>query len=198
MILQKGFVLIELLVAMILFALAGSMLSFSFIQGLKTNQRIHEGFKSHDPLRLTFIQLERDLRNSVSLVDHPFTGKKGELKFPSLLPEESKEGKKVTQLYLVHYFLKESRLIRSQAKLSSKLTNEEVKEKILIKELKSLEFEYPYQDEESNEVSESFWLDEPYFGIPRSVKLKILSREVNLEKIVSIPQGKMGHLVHEK
>ncbi len=195
---QKGFVLIEFLVAVILFALAGSMLSLSFIQGLKTNQRIHEGFKSYDPLRLTFISLERDLRNSVPLVDHPFVGKKDELKFPSLLPEESKEGKKTASLYLIHYSVKEKALLRSQVKLSSRLTDEKAKEKILIKEFNSLEFHYPYQDEESNEVSQSFWLDEPYFGIPRSIKLKIATASVELEKMVSVPQGRIGHLVHEK
>lgn len=195
---KRGYVLIELLVAVILFAVAGSMLSMSFIQGLKTNKRIHEEFKSHDPLRVTFIQLERDLRNAVSLLDYPFHGKKDEIKFPGLLPEESKEGKVTTSLYLIHYYLKNKKLMRSQEKLTAKLVSEERKEKILIKELSSFEFQFPYQDDDSKEVFEPFWLDEPYFGVPRSTKIKITTPELQLEKLISIPQGKAGHLVHEK
>lgn len=191
---QKGFILIEFLVATVLFSLAGSGLYTGFLQGIKAHQRIQESFKTYDPFRILFLRLEEDLRNTVTLRDYPFQGKAQEIQFPALLKEEDKKGKKETKLVLIRYFLREDSLLRAEEELPPKLVKEKTKERIILNHLKSLEFQFPYEDPEEKSTFQSFWLLEPYYGIPRGVRVKLQTRKAALTKTVSLPQGKIGHL----
>lgn len=192
---EQGWVLLELLTATILFSLAGTGLTTGFLQGIKAHQRIGESFKTYDPLRLFFFELDRDLRNSVSLKEFPFQGKKEAIEFPTLRIEETKEDKRERKLLLVRYFLKEDSLLRTQTELTQKLEKEKPKEKILMKNLRSFSFEFPYEDPEENLLSEPFWPEEPYFGIPRGVKVSFtLKKGLSFEKRVSLPQGRVGRI----
>ncbi len=180
--------------ATVLFSLAGSGLYTGFMQGIKANQRIKESFKTYDPFRILFFHLDQDLRNSVFLRDYPFQGKKEEIGFPVFFDKK---------VLLVHYFLKNHSLMRVEKELTpspfslSPRGGEgggEGKGKILLANLQALEFQFPYKDEEKNLTFETFWLDEPYYGIPRSVRLNIQRGELALQKLVSIPQGRTGYL----
>jgi len=190
---QRGFILLEFLVATLLFSLAGSGLYTGFIQGIKAHQKIQGSFQTYDPFRILFLRTEEDLRNAVTLKDHPFKGKKDEIEFPALLGEEDK-GKREEKLALIRYFTKDNRLIRAEQELTPSLVKPKPKERVLLKNLKSLEFQFPYQDEEEKRTFESFWLGEPYYGIPRGVRVSVATEKASLIKTVSIPQGKIGRI----
>ena len=182
---NSGFLLVELLVATLLFSLAGSGIYTGFLEGIRAEKKVKESFKTYDPLRLLFLRLDEDLRNTAELTDYPFEGKAEEIRFPALLDRQS--------LFLVRYFVKDRTLIRSEEELNPKLSRERRKEKVLLKDFESLRFEFPYLEEESL-VFESFWLSRPYYGIPRSVKVILKRGGETLEKFVSLPAGRMGHL----
>jgi type II secretory pathway component PulJ len=195
----SGFILIEMLVAASLFALVATGLSTGFVQGVKAHQRIEESFKAYDPLRLLFLRLDRDLRNAIILEDYPFKGKKDEIEFPALLTEEKDlpAGKAGKRLHLIRYFVKDHALIRSEEELTLKLTKPKPQEKTLVKGLGSFELQFPYLDDEEALVFHPFWLDEPYYGIPRAVTVKLEREKETLEKLISIPQGRTGRIPHE-
>lgn len=190
----KGFILIEFLVATTLFSLAGSGLYTGFLQGIKAHQKIEESFQTYDPFRILFLRLEEDLRNTVTLKDYPFKGQSEEIEFPLLLTEEKAKGEKEKKLLIVRYFLKDQDLIRTEEELTHKLVKEKPKQRLLFKNIKSLEFRFPYEDQEEKRTFESFWLEEPYQGIPRGVRINLQTPKAALTKTVSLPQGKIGHL----
>ena len=191
---RKGFVLIELLIAAMLLSLVSTGLLAGFIQGLKAQKRIQEGYRDSDPLHLFFLQADKDLRNGVPLNEYPFTAKNGDISFPAL-ETQAKEKK----LLLIRYFVEGDMLKRSEEELTAKLTKEKPKEKVLLKNLKSFNFKFPYLDPKENVSYEPFWLTEPYFGIPRAVKMEVLlhgsgASPLSYTKLVSIPQGAFGHI----
>lgn len=181
----KGFILVEFLVASILFTLAGSGLYTTLTQGLKAEARIQEGFQSQMPFVLLWERIEKDLRNSVTLRDYPFKGKNGEISFPAFLEK---------RLVLVRYYVQEKKLIRAEEKLPEKLRKEKPTEKVLLRNLESFQFEFSYRDEEERLCFEPFWLEEPYQGIPRGVRVEIVIEGVSRTKMISIPQGELGKL----
>ena len=182
---NRGFIIIEFLVASVLFSLAGSGLYLTFVQGVRAKTRIEESFRTYDPFRVTFLILEKDLRNSVVLKDYPFRGKEEEIQFPARFKND---------LFLIRYSRKGHSLIRSEETLGPKLAKAKPEERVLIQNLRAFKFYFPHHNEEENSFFESVWLEEPYYGIPRAVKIEIGTEEIGLEKMVSIPQGKWGYL----
>ena len=191
---SNGFILVEFLVATVLFSLAGSGLYAGFSQGIRAEKRIQAGFKVYDPFRILFLRLDQDLRNTVSLKDYPFEGNEKEISFPVLLEKESSNGKGETRLVWVRYMEKDGVPIRTEVELTPNLKKEKPSEKILMRNLKSLAFGFPYEDEKENRLFESFWLKEPYYGIPRGVKVNVSTGDLSLTKIISIPQGRVTHV----
>lgn len=185
---ERGFILLEFLVAVLLFVVTASMLWLGITQGLKAGKRVEASFRTYDPLRMVFLRMEHDLRNTVTLEDYPFQGGKDEIMFPT----HSKE------LLLIRYFVKDSSLIRSEQAITTHLKDEKTRERVLIKDLKGIEFKFPYEDKNESRGFEPFWVKEPYRGIPRSVQLKLSTPQLTLEKVISIPQGKFGYLLDEK
>jgi len=187
---KKGFILVELLAAAVIFGLASAGIYSAFEQGLKAEKRIRQSFADYDPARIFFLRLERDLRNTAKLRDYPFRGKNAEIAFPVF-----SRGK----FFLIRYVLKKDELIRYEEEITQKLKKGPSGERALLRNLKSFEFKFPFEDADLNRSLEPFWLDEPYMGIPRGVKVEISLNQPGLLgglsfiKTVSIPQGKFGH-----
>lgn len=183
---KNGFILIEFLTAAFLFSLTASGIYASLTQAVRAERRIQDSVRSYDPFRLLFLHLDQDLRNTVELRDYPFQGKEDEIRFPIF----RREG----ELLLIRYFLKNHSLIRSEERIVRGLKKENPREKTLVRSLKFLRFQFPYRDQEENRFFEPFWMDEPYYGIPRAVELKAEKEGVIFNKLVSLPQGKFGFL----
>ena len=185
----RGFVLVELLVALTLLSLAGTGMWLGFMQCLHAQQRIESNHRSQDPVRIFFLRLEKDLRNAVYLKDHKFHGNKESISFPVL--QQGEGGRKLLK---VSYYKKNQSVVRSVQRLSSQLVKEHPKEVVLIDSVSRFEFAFPYANADERVEYQGFWFEEPYFGIPRSVEIKITGNANAFDKLVSIPQGKWGHL----
>ena len=194
---SRGFVLVELLVALMLFSLAGSSLYVAFVQGLRAQQRFSQEQKLYDPLRIFFLRFEEDLRNSVTLKDYPFEGKKEEISFPVLLGEEDRSGSQESKLFMIRYFIKGHNLLREKEELTAALLKPEPTVKEIIKDLGSADFEFPYKNTGGDLTFESFWIDDPFLRIPRGVRIHLTKEGISLTKTVSIPQGRFGYLPDE-
>lgn len=187
---QKGFLLLEMLVAALLFSLFSAQISSGFIQTLKAYARLCQDFEQNDPLRIFFLRIEKDLRNSVSLKEYPFQGSAAEIKFPVRLEEK---------LFRVRYFQKDHSLIRSLQALRPGLNQSPPREAAVLKKVESVRFQFSYRDEKEKLIFEPFWIEEPYRGIPRAVKIQIqISKKTGEEgpflKCISILQGHYGVL----
>lgn len=191
----RGYVLIEVLVASVLLSIAGSGLYTGLLEGIKANRMVRESDAVYDPLRKCWMRMEKDLQNSLYLREVIFTGKEEEMSFPVLVIKEEK-GEKRSELRAIRYFVKNGTLIRSEQKLSNHLVSENPVERVLLKGMKSLKFQYAYLDEEEKLQFQPFWVEEPYFGIPKAVRVDVKDDSVSFSKLIAIPQGKWGRL-HE-
>lgn len=192
---QKGYLLMEMLVASVLISMAGSGLYVGYLQGVKADRQVSESSKAFDPLRSSWMRMEHDLRNAAVLREHPFVGKKDEMAFPVLMTEMSRDEKKIFKLFLIRYQLVNGSLVRSEQELSASLAQPEIKKRILLKEVKELSFSYSFLDDKEKIVYENFWLEKPYFGIPRAVKVRVQTGNLpDVSKLIAIPQGRWGHL----
>lgn len=189
---KTGFALMEVLVASVLLSLAGSGVYRGFLQAVTIERRLHETAAVYDPLKLLWMQAEKDLRNSVALRGYRFLGKRGEMSFPVLGIS--------SEVCRIRYFMKEGRLYRSQEKLPEKFIKDRPLESMLLKGIEGVEFEYAYLNGEEALFFKPVWTEEPYFGIPKAVLIRIRLKEGRTvhSRLVAIPQGRWGHLAEEE
>ncbi len=192
---HPGYILIELLVAVMLFSVAATGLYTSSYQGLRTDKKIRESFQRYDPLRTAFMQLDHDLRRSIALPGLPFKGSRDAIEFPAAVEEKNNRQDEETRMYLIRYFKKGDALFRSQQAIGDPDTKPE--ERAVLAPLTGVEFFFAYQSSEEKAEFRNFWLEEPYEGLPRYVKIhverEVFGEKTSLDKWVSIPHGQWGH-----
>ena len=186
---RKGFILIELLVATSLMSIAGAGLYNGFSQAMKMDKAIHNTDVLYDSFKILWLQADKDLRNALSLRDYKFVGKQDEMSFPILNQSD--------QILRIRYFLKEKDLLRSEEALPGRFVKETLRQDVLLKGVERVKFEYAYLDEEERLVLKPIWVEEPYFGIPKAVRMeiKLKSNPKIFSRLISIPQGRWGHVV---
>lgn len=187
---SRGFLLVELLTAAALFSIAGSSLYTGFVEGVRCYNRIEESRIAYSGPKIFFMRLEEDLRNMAALEKYPFQGGKEEIRFPAYLPGAG-EGTGF-RLVEVRYFLRAGRLIRSEEELGAKLNEGSSFEKTVLSNVEEALFEFPYEDEKGARTFEDFWVEEPYAGLPRAVRLTLKTGGLELQKLVSVPHGAFG------
>jgi len=169
-----------------------------FISGLKAGEKTKANFSKYQSLRVFFLSLERDLRNALAYEPLPFKGTEDQIEFPSLTLSHGKNGGE-KKLLEIGYRFKEGKLIRSEESMKEDFKNKEPAAKPVLSGIKAIHFEYPYKQEVGDTIYLPFWLEEPYQGIPKAVKVRIeLSSGVLFSKVVSIPQGRLGVLPEGK
>lgn len=189
----RGYILIELLTAILLLALAGAACGSGIIQSLKIYKKILSSDAQTQPFHITKAQLEHDLRNAISLRDYPFHGTQNEMDFPILRFRLDREGKEIPEIYVVRYEKLNRDLVRTEQRLTTHLKREEERKKQLLRNTKTIEFSYAYVDAEKKMLFESFWMDKPYKGLPRGVKVKLSGAEKEVfSGLISLPQGRWG------
>lgn len=186
---KRGFVLIELLVASTLLSIAGAGLYGGLSQAVKIDTNIKNTSALYDPLKILWLRADKDLRNTLTLRDYKFVGKQDEMAFPIL----NESG----QILRVHYFVKQGELLRTEERLPEKFVKEPLKESVLLKNVDRIKFEYVYLDEEERLILKPIWIEEPYFGIPKAVRMevKLKTSQKVFSRLISIPQGRWGHVV---
>ncbi len=184
----RGFILVELLVASALMSIAGAGLYTGMSQALKIDRTVKTASALHDPFKILWLRANKDLRNVISLRDYKFIGKQDETIFATL--SES------NQISRIHYFVKDKNLLRSEEKLPERFVKEMIHRNVYLKDVEKIKFEYAYLDEDERLVFKPIWMEEPYFGIPKAVRMEIKLKDSAkvFSRLISIPQGKWGHI----
>lgn len=180
---QKGLTLIELLVAMTLFAIAAPLLYRSFYEGARSIQKVRSSLEEGRRSYRAFSSLEKDLKNSVSYSPAPFQGSKDSFSFVSLDGSLSK----------VTYELKNGEFLRTESPVAQK-DSLAADSRVLMAGVSDFHVEYAYSDENKNIVYRPQWSQKSDNGIPRAMKMTWKLQDAkNIESLfVWIPQGSLG------
>lgn len=181
---KSGFTVVELLTVLFISALMLITFSTVLISAVKAAARAKANFSKYQLLRIFFLTIEKDLRNTVVYDPFPFKGKEDRLEFPAYTLSRGKDGGE-EKILTIGYFFQNEKLIRSQEQVS----------KPVLRGVKAVHFGYPYEQEAGPMTFLPFWLDEPYQGIPKAVKVSLeLMNGVCFSKVISIPIGRPGVL----
>lgn len=188
---KKGFLLAEVLVAASLLSIAGAGLYAGFSQAAKIKTAVYGADALYSPVKFLWMRAAKDLRNSVTLREHRFIAKQEEMLFPVLTAQGG--------LRLIRYFYKKGSFVRSELALPEKFVAEDAREMVLIEGVQNLRFEYAYLDEEDKLLFRPLWMEEPYLGIPKAVRIELKMKKNGrvFSRIIPIPQGVWGQFVSE-
>lgn len=174
---KKAFTLIELLVVTTILSVTMIILYTSFRLGLSAYSRTEEIVSGRRESEVFLIQLDRELKRSVPYTQskdrekNQFIGKGNSLQFPAVIqhftPKGVEEG-----FYIVKYQVKGRTLVRSETKLRKKTFKEKSsKQEVLFQKVKECRFEYLYLSRSGQLTWGSEWLNNPYVGLPRGVRI---------------------------
>ena len=218
---RSGFTLLELLIAVTIFAIAAVALYSSFYAGIRILRRSEEAMKRHQDLRLVTEEMALDLRNSMLApiyeekrettsvetegaeeeIVYFFLGEEKRFSFVTLRDALSTDAKLKRQICNVTYYLKGgsdtggklARIIKYQSKGYGAGLDEE---EILLTGLEDIEVNYSFQgaDEDSPPIWLNRWEVEERvpLGVKIKLKLKGLGTLREFTKTVFIPVGLLG------
>ena len=195
---RKGFTLVELLVVTVILSIALVVLYSGFRSGLAAYTRTEENLADRRDGEIFLLQFEQELKSAVPYAqakeqgNNEFVGKKDSILFPARLRHYTAKGVE-ENIYVVRYDFKSDSLIRTERKLKSKsLKEKEELKETLFEKLKTCRFEYLYLDSSEKFEWTNEWLNNPYVGLPRAVRLTLagdaFGREERTFEIL-IPHG---------
>lgn len=190
---QKGFSLIEVLIASVIVSIIMASLTLSLQVGLKAHSRNESYLMETRDQEILMMQLTSELRNSVPYSPVPFKGSENKLSFPTRLRAYTKAGF-ADGLYEVEYRFASGRLIRSEIALKresikqSSLPSEEV----IFDDLKESKFEYLFVTESGAMTWQGAWDSFGQSEMPRGIRLKMAGHSLGesvFSRDILIPQG---------
>lgn len=211
-----GFTFIELLIAIMIFAIIATSIYFTLHSGIGIWSRSNVIIGENQAIRVFFQTISLDLRNSL-----PGFGvkpekdeqrdlseeeglriisewKSGSMKFPSIIGsfEEDSVINVVAEISY-EFDSKKNRLIRLAATLKEGFDEERSEKEIMLENVADVSFEYPYGESGSGEYEwKDSWDSEE--SIPRGVKIRVVLKSKNDEKekifenIIFLPMGELG------
>lgn len=199
---KKGFTLVELLVSITIFALAGVAVYTVLANGITVWRRGSKDRTYLRKVRLTTESMARDLRNTFKFSGIVFEGGEDFIVFPALIlkkPDSTlDENEDCYKVGRVAYFYNKKRkaLCKERKSLSEVYQQEgEIgKGKVLFEQLRKLEFSYCYLDNATGNYKwKDEWKKEEQDTIPVAIKLKmVFKKEIDredFEKTIFIPIG---------
>lgn len=211
---KEGFTLLELLLAVTIFAIVAIALYSSFYAGVRILRRTEEIMRYHQELRMAMDEISLDLHNTLRTEvekeskitlkeseedEEPIYYFLGDAKsFNFITLKDLYENNRLTrQICNVKYSFKGGKLLRSVRYQSSGFAKgKDEDEELLPGILEDIEVTYSYEgdDEESPPVWLNYWEQEE--RIPLGVKIKMRIKGMghikNLYKIVYIDVGELG------
>lgn len=213
---KNNFTMIELLIAISLFASIMVALYSALSVGIYSWKRGDQGSTLHQKARIILDNITTDIRNCTYFSYIQFVGQANQIYFPMVLPvtKEKKSDKTVfdENVFKVTYLLerlsyrdRNSSLMRKHETFLESLDPTRVKPKEVAPDIVELSFQYPFKTEEEKEDPNAeysiYWKDEWKIKnkIPMAVKIKLViadeknpeSRDeyLTFERTVFIPQG---------
>lgn len=187
---QKGFTLIEVLVTVALLSVIMTGLFAAFQSGLAAFARSEDYLARERDQEVFFMQLNRELRNAIPYSPHPFVGKGDSLRFPARLNRYTAKGAE-EGIYLIEYQFKSGVLIRKESRLKKESLKEPVGTPEVLFESITGHFDF-LEAQEGNARWNPEWINKPYTGLPRGVRVELRGRSADSEthtQLVLIPQG---------
>lgn len=167
---NRGFTLIEMLMVSLIMSIISLGLYVTLNSGIKVWQRINNQELAAEEVNIFFDKFALDLRNSLSFTTINFIGTENGLSFASIIKSQRLEGRTIGQV-LYTYDSRTGLLNRQQKDYSQIYNAEEAAPSAMLKNIKSLVFQYYVYDKERKEY---FWHNEPLAEqIPRAVRLEL-------------------------
>ncbi|MFH0984312.1 MAG: hypothetical protein V1882_02125 [Candidatus Omnitrophota bacterium] len=187
---ERGFLLVELLLAGVLFAFLAGSIGVVFVNTSHAVARVRKTILKMDNSIFFLARIRKDLRHSVKLSEFPFVGKPEMCRIPVKILDA---GKKVRLCY-VKYVFENGSVYREESPLGADdFETKEVPRQIVLKEVQSFRFLYPYLSGEEEIEFREDWREDPYYGLPAAVELVIAFKDgvkdPPVPEIVEIPQG---------
>ena len=201
---QKGFTLIEILVATSILGVIGLTILTTFASGLRVFERVQTFGGSQADVLLAFEEMERDIRNVFPLSSIPFEGDAQSMAFPAVIEvfeEDGDEEDIVSSIGKVSYFIDDATyinevaktLIRVQQNYSQAIAGAQAQEdeREPLAAIEDIAFEYYYYDEDAETYGwQSAWSTEEenlLSGVKIAMTYKDGDRDVEIERTVLIP-----------
>ncbi|MDP8230507.1 MAG: prepilin-type N-terminal cleavage/methylation domain-containing protein [Candidatus Gorgyraea atricola] len=125
---KKGFTLIELIISVTIFSIVIVSVYGVFYMGLKTWRRA-QGEKSLQEIRMAFLKMEKELKNTFFFSDTKFKGTSKDMSFPLVVSDK---------VYTITYSVNEN----EDSGLSQILRTKDEEEKEISPPMKSIKFQY--------------------------------------------------------
>lgn len=178
---RGGFTLIELFLALAIFATVATALAGTFHSGIQTWRRVEARSRQIQPVRVAFEMMAQDLRNALSFPEESFKGTRDSITFHTVRSERRSLEGSVPQILKVTYQLAPSRKISKAPAILQRIEvryNASLEERVetareITSQLTDLEFQFAYTPpEESNEPQwESEWQESEVF--PMGIRLEM-------------------------
>lgn len=175
---QKGVTLVELMVALTLFAVAAPLVGRAFYQGVRATAKMRASVDERRGEDRMFSRIETDLRNALPLSVMSFEGASDRFAFPV-----------AGSMKRVSYAAKDGALVRSEEGAAG---HGVVSETSLVQGIEAFTVEYAYRDGTGKTLFLPYWAEEPYTGLPRAVRVRVVRNGNTKELLVSLPQGRFG------
>lgn len=208
---RQSFTLVELLISITIFALAGTAVYSVFASGMVAWRRGNKDKTYTRKIRLATELMARDLKNTFDFSEIPFEGEESSVRFAALISNELDLGDESSKKYnevgrVAYFFDKEKKTLCKEEKnfpdiiqdkeesFDIQKKEEDAKVKVLFEHLSGLEFSYCYLDNATGNYKwKDDWKKEEQDSIPVAVRIKIeLKKEMNqedFERLVFIPIG---------
>ncbi len=194
---KRSFTLIEILTVSALVAVIASALFFTFSSGMKIWEKVAKKTPLEE-LIIFYEKAEKDFKNTIESSVIPFLGKKGQVSFSAPVVVSGSQGKNVLTVGKVSYYFDvlKNTLERAQSDYSSIYQKKSPSYKIILSDIKRLNFEYYYYDPQRKQYSwKQDWIKEGEQGkIPQAIRINIeLEKKIANNKMVKtifIPIGK--------
>lgn len=170
---QRGFTLVEVLVVTSILSVTLVVLYSGFQIGMAAYKQTEENLNKSREGDIFVFQLSQELAQSFPYLKSSFRGKEDSIAFPTELRRAS-EKDFLPALYAVEYRAERGTLVRSERKLrKDKLREEPPVQETIFEGLSVCRFEYLMLEGNRELKWQKNWLNQPYVGLPRAVRLTI-------------------------
>ena len=176
---KRGFTLLELLIAILIFAVIVSAVYSTLYSGIKVWNEGDAHTRFSESSQMALSRITKDIRNVTEFSEIKFEGEKNSISMP-VIKDVYQDKDLITQIYKVNYYLDSGNIMRDAETYPESLMTQ-TKKRELVSDIQELVFSYCDVEKEWKDSWEEA-------NLPYAVKLSIKSKEVNiLEAITEIP-----------
>lgn len=195
---NRGFTLLELLLATTLFCIIAVAIYSSLAVGIKAHKRGESLSGNYNDIRFALYRINQDLRSAIAVNNIYFVSESQKIYFYSAqsAPGGAKDLYKITYSWDKEkdYFV----LLRLKETYIDSLQNERQKGDVMLDYISRLSFDYGYLKKVMSGEQEFKWKsDWKQESMPKLVRLQLNVKGEAFEDVVYCPAGKMGELKGE-